>query len=115
MVLDIFTNCQKVCGTSWKQLNEIEKIRNYSQNDSIEASKKIDAYKTQPFWRLIFSIVFIDHYKRHGDVIFLLHAIWRLNQFKDWINSPILFLTWCDLLSLCRSLDNLAYERMISR
>jgi hypothetical protein len=95
------------------QLKTLERLKIFDLTELIEASKKIDGYKTQPFWRLIFAILFIENFKRQGDVTALLHAIWRLNQFKASIKTPIIFLIHWDLLEHCRTLNQVAYERML--
>ena len=95
------------------QLNVIKKLRSCSMTVLIEASKKIDAYRTQHFWRLVFSICFIENYKKNGDLVALLHAIWRMKGFQSSIQTPIMFLVCWDLLNLCKSINPVAFERTL--
>lgn len=94
------------------QANYIEGLRkNQNTGALIEASKHIDLFKTQQYWKIIFALIFIENYLQKKDVIAILHAIWRLRSFTHNGGSLILYSYSQYLLDLCRSYEPLAYEK----
>lgn len=94
------------------QLHYLEKLRRNKELDAlIEASKHIDSFKTQSYWKIIFGLLFIEHYLQTKDILAILHAIWRLKTFKSNGDSLILYSYSQHLLDSCRNLEPLAYEK----
>lgn len=84
-----------------QQINKLRKRQNI--NDLIEASKQIDKFKTQEYWKIIFGLLFVEKYLKTQDITAILHAIWRLSSFRNNQGSLILYSYSQYLLSLCES------------
>lgn len=98
------------------QIRYLEKLRKIQSLDAlIEASKHINLFKTQPYWRIIFGLLFIEFYLQTKDVIAILHAIWRLGSFTTNGDSLILYSYSQHLLDICQSYEPEAYMKFKSR
>lgn len=96
-----------------KHIGDLRRIN--SLDSLIEASKRIDMFKTQTYWKIIFGILFIEHYLQTQSIVAFLHAIWRLSSFHGNGGSLILYTYSRILLDSCRDLEPEAYETWFSR
>jgi len=81
----------------------------------IEESKILDHYRTKPFWKILFGLLFLDFYHGSKDVIALLHGIWRLQTYRPDQKSLIQYYYVQELLDLCKNLDPIAFFKWEQR
>lgn len=92
-------------------IQHIKNLRNDLEiSKLITASTRIDYFNTQPYWRIIFGLLFIEHYLKTKDIISILHAIWRLESYKPEDDSLILYSFSRELLEECRSYEPKAFK-----
>lgn len=95
------------------QVHYLKGLRKHQNLDTlIEASKHIELFRTQDYWKIIFGLLFIENYLLTKDILAILHAIWRLRSFTSNEGSLILYSYSRHLLDLCRSYEPLAYEKL---
>jgi hypothetical protein len=90
----------------------LDSLRKKNLEDLIESSKRIDHPKTHAYWRMIFGILFIDYYLKQGNILSLLHAIWRLKQLRPLIHHPIMAITTSELIDFTQKLDSEAFQKI---
>lgn len=98
------------------QIQTIQKLKS-ERNLSflVEGSKAIHLPNTRSYWKIIFGLLFLDHYEETKDVTSILHAIWRLNSFTQIGGNRVMHSYTMSLLELCRDLEPIAYERWMQR
>ena len=88
------------------QIRYIQRLRKRQDLERIiEESKYIDIYRTQPYWKIVFGILFLDHYIRTKEIDAFLHSYWRLKTFRGYFPSLILYQYADTLLDLCNAYE----------
>ena len=98
------------------QVDFILRLRRKRQLSAlIEASQAIHNFRTKPYWKIVFGLLFLEHYHESKDITSILHAIWRLSSFQCAGRNLILYSYSRSLLDICQEYEPIAFERWNQR